>query len=85
MAAEKKEREQRNSIGKGILAILLALFIIWLIFGFFGSFFAKSPERLSHYNTTKSGQIIPSIKTDPNSTITVPYSYKGQGAPLSHE
>ncbi|MBB5072956.1 hypothetical protein HNQ69_000060 [Bartonella callosciuri] len=39
IASEKKEREQLNSIGKGIFAILLGLFIIWLIFGFLGSFF----------------------------------------------
>ncbi|GAA5102977.1 hypothetical protein [Bartonella acomydis] len=77
MAAEKKEREQRNSIARGILAILLALFILWLIFGFWGSFFAKSPEPLSHYNTTESSQTIPSTRTDSNSTIPVSYSYKG--------
>ncbi|EJF75832.1 hypothetical protein HWV54_00780 [Bartonella alsatica] len=85
MAAEKKEREQRNSIGKGILAIFLALFIIWFIFGFLGSFFEKSPERISHYNTTESSQTITSTKKNLNPTSAVPYTYKSQRLPLFHE
>lgn len=84
-AAEQKEREQRNAIGKGILAVLLALFLLWFIFGFLGSFFEKSPERISHYNTTESSQTITTPKTDLNPTSPVPYSYKDQGLPLSHE
>ncbi|WP_455480270.1 hypothetical protein V3564_03725 [Bartonella sp. B12(2025)] len=58
---EKKDRKQHNSIGKSIFAILLALFIVWFIFGFLGSFFEKSPRRISHYNTKESTQTV----TDP--------------------
>lgn len=85
IAAEKKDREQRNSIGKGILALLLGIFIIWFIFGFLGSFFEKSPERISHYNTTESNQMITSPRKDLNPTSPVPYTYKSTGSPLSHE
>ncbi|WP_273756747.1 hypothetical protein [Bartonella sp. MM73XJBT] len=85
IAEEQKEREQRNAIGKGILAILLALFLLWFIFGFLGSFFEKSPEHVSHYNTTESSQTITTPKKDLNPTIPVPYTYRDQGVSLSHE
>ncbi|EJF76278.1 hypothetical protein MCO_01635 [Bartonella sp. DB5-6] len=85
MAAEKKDREQHNSIGKAILAILLGLVIIWFIFGFLGSFFEKSPERISHYNTTESNQTVTNPRQDLNPTSPVPYTYKGTSSPLSHE
>ncbi|GAA4661808.1 hypothetical protein [Bartonella pachyuromydis] len=85
IAAEKKEREQRNAIGKGILAVLLALFILWFIFVFLGSFFEKSPEHISHYNTTESSQTITTPKKDLDSTSPIPHTYKDQGLPSSHE
>ncbi|WP_208441762.1 hypothetical protein [Bartonella raoultii] len=85
IAAEKKEREQRNAIGKGIIAILLALFLLWFIFGFLGSFFEKSPERISHYNTTETSQTITPPRKELNPESTLPYTYKEQGLPLSHE
>lgn len=85
IAAEKKEREQRNSIGRGILAVLLALFIIWFIFGFLGSFFEKSPEGVSHYNTKESNQTIISPKKDSTTTSPIPYTYKGTLPSLPNE
>lgn len=85
IAAEQKEREQRNAIGKGILAVLLALFLLWFIFGFLGSFFEKSPEHISHYNTTESSQTITTPRKDLNQTSSVPYGYKEQESPLSYE
>ncbi|MET3590144.1 ABC-type Fe3+ transport system permease subunit [Bartonella silvatica] len=83
IALEKSEREQRKSIARGILAILLALFIIWFIFGFLGSFFVKSPERTSHYGTTESSQTTSHPKKD--LTSPVPHAYKGTISPLPHE
>ncbi|CAF26256.1 hypothetical protein [Bartonella quintana] len=86
IAAEKKEREQHNSIGKGILAILVALFIIWFIFGFLGSFFEKSPEGISHhYNTPESNQTTKSPEKDLNPTSPVPYTYKDTTSSLFYE
>ncbi|WP_208435699.1 hypothetical protein [Bartonella phoceensis] len=84
ITAEKKEREQRNAIGKGILVVLLTLFIIWFIFGFLGSFFAKSPERISHDNSTESEQTIIRPR-ELNPTSPTPYIDKGTRLPLSHE
>ncbi|WP_375703659.1 hypothetical protein [Bartonella sp. AD13SXNS] len=76
MAAERKEREQRISIAKGIFAILLALAIIWFIFGFLGSFFAKSPEHILHYNTPETSHTVTTPQKDLNSLPPVPYTYK---------
>ncbi|GAA5105349.1 hypothetical protein [Bartonella jaculi] len=81
IATEKKEREQLNSIGKGIFAILLGLVIIWFVFGFFGSFFEKSPERISHYNTTESSQTITTPRKDLNPAPQAPYTYKNTTSP----
>ncbi|EJF80927.1 hypothetical protein [Bartonella doshiae] len=75
-AAKKIEREQRNLIGKGIFAIILALLILWFIFGFFGSFFEKSSKHISHYNATESSQTITLPKSDLNTTFPVPNSNK---------
>ncbi|WP_039760185.1 hypothetical protein [Bartonella queenslandensis] len=75
-ASERKDHEQRVSIAKGIFAILLALVIIWFIFGFLGSFFAKSPEHSSHYNTPEASQTITTPQKDLNSPPPVPYTYK---------
>ncbi|WP_375622392.1 MULTISPECIES: hypothetical protein [unclassified Bartonella] len=77
MAEERKDREQRVSIAKGIFAILLAMVIIWFIFGFLGSFFAKSPEHISHYNTPETSQTVTTPQKDLNSLPSVPYTYKG--------
>ncbi|EJF90894.1 hypothetical protein ME1_00094 [Bartonella vinsonii subsp. arupensis OK-94-513] len=85
IATEKKEREQLNSIGRGILAILLGVFIIWFVFGFLGSFFEKKPEHISHYSTTESNQTITSPRKDLNSTSEIPYIYKNTSSSLSHE
>ncbi|WP_375623986.1 MULTISPECIES: hypothetical protein [unclassified Bartonella] len=76
MAAERRDREQRVSIAKGIFAILLAVVIIWFIFGFLGSFFAKSPEHSSRYNTPETNQSVTTPKKDLNSLPSVPYTYK---------
>ncbi|WP_455465511.1 hypothetical protein [Bartonella sp. B39] len=85
IASEKKEREQINSIGRGILAIILGVFILWFVFGFLGSFFEKSPEHISHYNATESNQIVTSPRKDLNSTSKIPYTYKNTTSPLLHE
>ncbi|MET3559923.1 hypothetical protein ABID39_000607 [Bartonella japonica] len=85
IAAEKKEREQRNSIGRGILAVLLALFLIWFVFGFLGSFFEKTPEGVSHSNPTQSNQNIISPKKDFSTSSPIPYTYKGTLPSLPHE
>ncbi|KEC54495.1 membrane protein [Bartonella koehlerae] len=85
IAAEKTEREQRNSIWKGIFAILLTVFILWFIFGFLGSFFTKSPQRISHYNTTESSRIVTSPRKDLNPTSPVPYNYKNTRSPSFYE
>ncbi|QEE12047.1 hypothetical protein [Bartonella krasnovii] len=76
MAEERKNHEQRVSIAKGIFAILLALVIIWFVFGFLGSFFARSPEHSSRYNTPQTSQSIPAPQKDLNSPPSVPYTYK---------
>ncbi|EJF87392.1 hypothetical protein [Bartonella rattimassiliensis] len=76
MATERKDREQRVAIAKGIFAILLALVIIWFIFGFLGSFFAKSPEHISHYNTPETSQTITTPKKDLNPLPPASYIYK---------
>ncbi|WP_175868278.1 hypothetical protein [Bartonella gabonensis] len=76
MATERKDHEQRVSIAKGIFAILLALVLIWFIFGFLGSFFAQDPEHSSHYNTPETSQSIPPQKKDLSSRPPVPYSDK---------
>ncbi|UTO29011.1 hypothetical protein [Bartonella harrusi] len=85
IADEKKEREQLNSIGRGILAILLGVFIIWFVFGFLGSFFEKSPEHISHHNATQSNQTITGPKKDLNSTSQIPDTYKHTTPSLFHE
>lgn len=77
IVAERREREQRVSIAKGIFAILLAVVIIWFIFGFLGSFFAKSPEYRSHYNTPETSQSVTTPQKALNSLPPVPYTYKG--------
>ncbi|WP_019223482.1 hypothetical protein [Bartonella rattaustraliani] len=84
-AAEKKEREQRSSIGRGILAILLALFIIWFVFGFLGSFFEKSSQDVFHNNSTESSQTIISPRKDFSTTSPTPYTYKGTTLPSPYE
>ncbi|WP_142416853.1 hypothetical protein [Bartonella massiliensis] len=76
MAAEKKDHEQRVSVAKGIFAILLALVIIWFIFGFLGSFFAKSPEHSSRYNIPETNHTVTPPQKDLNSSHPVPYTYK---------
>ncbi|WP_019221683.1 hypothetical protein [Bartonella senegalensis] len=85
IAAEKTEREQRNSLGKGIFAILLALFVLWFIFGFLGSFFTKSPERISHGNTIEPSQTITRPRQDLNPTVPVPYSHKDMRSPSFYQ
>lgn len=85
MEAEKAEREQRHSIGKGLFAIILALVILWFIFGFLGSFFTKSSEHTQQYNKTESSQSITDQKKDLNPTSSVPYTYKNTTSPLSHK
>ncbi|EJF77074.1 Uncharacterised protein [Candidatus Bartonella washoeensis] len=82
---DKTDREKYNSFGKGIFAILLGLFIIWFIFGFLGSLFEKSPEHVSHYNTTKSSETVTSPKKDLNPVSPMPYPYKGTTSPLFDE
>lgn len=76
IAAKKTKHEQHNSIWKGIFVILLTLFILWFIFGFLGSFFTKSPERISHYNTTESSQTVTTPRKDLNPISPVPHNYK---------
>ncbi|WP_455479985.1 hypothetical protein V4B17_02905 [Bartonella sp. B23] len=66
IASEKKEREQLNSIARGILAIVLGVFVVWLIFSFLGSFFEKYPEHISRYNTTESNQTMINPGKDSN-------------------
>ncbi|WP_317993383.1 hypothetical protein [Bartonella gliris] len=80
-AVDKTDREKYNSFGKGIFAILLGLFIIWFIFGFLGSFFEKSPEHRSHYNTTESSETITSPRKDLNPISLEPYTYNGTVSP----
>ncbi|WP_375636825.1 hypothetical protein [Bartonella sp. AP152HLJHH] len=77
MAAERRDSEQRVSIAKGIFAILLAVVILWFVFGFLGSFFAKSPEHSLRYNTPETSQSVTTPKKDLNSLPSVPYTYKG--------
>ncbi|MCZ2158612.1 hypothetical protein NPX99_04880 [Bartonella sp. 220] len=85
IADEKKEREQLNSIGRGILAILLGVFIIWFVFGFLGSFFEKSPEHVSHHNAIQSNHMITDPKKDSNSTSQIPDTYKNTTSSLPYE
>ncbi|MGF7157920.1 hypothetical protein [Bartonella heixiaziensis] len=80
IAAEQTEREQRNSISKGIFAIFLGLFIIWFVFGFLGSFFEKSPQHISH-STTGASETITSPRKDLNPISPEPYIYKDTTSP----
>lgn len=73
-ASERKDHEQHVSIAKGIFAILLALVLIWFIFGFLGSFFAKSPEHNSRSNIPEASQTITTPHKDLNSPPPVPYT-----------
>ncbi|MBX4335535.1 hypothetical protein [Bartonella raoultii] len=85
MAAEKIDRERRYSIGKGLFTIILALIILWFIFGFLGSFFTKSSEHTSHYNKTESNQTITDPKKGLHSTPSLPYTYKDTTSTLPYK
>ncbi|MCZ2328169.1 hypothetical protein [Bartonella sp. F02] len=80
---KKRDRERRNSITRGLIIVILALAVIWFLFGFLGSFFETSQKHTVNYETPKSNQMITdweknskTIPVTPHESVTSSPSYK---------